>query len=47
VIISLVAAMGRGRVIGIKNRLPWHLPADMKHFRTLSFVPVAIHVPGG
>ena len=35
-IISLIAAMGRGRVIGIENRLPWRLPADMKHFRALT-----------
>lgn len=25
--------MGEGRVIGIGNRLPWQLPADMQHFR--------------
>ena len=36
VIISLIAAMGKGRVIGIENRLPWRLPADMKHFRALT-----------
>jgi dihydrofolate reductase len=35
-IISLIAAMGEGRVIGIENRLPWRLPADMKHFRALT-----------
>ncbi len=35
-IISLIAAMGEGRVIGIENRLPWHLPADLKHFRRLT-----------
>jgi dihydrofolate reductase len=35
-IISLIAAMGNRRVIGIENRLPWHLPADMKHFRALT-----------
>jgi dihydrofolate reductase len=35
-IISLIAAMGKERVIGIENRLPWHLPADMKHFRMLT-----------
>lgn len=35
-IISLIAAMGNGRVIGIENRLPWRLPADMKHFRVLT-----------
>lgn len=35
-IISLVAAMGRNRVIGIHNQLPWRLPADMKHFRAVT-----------
>ena len=34
--ISLIAAMGKDRVIGIENRLPWRLPADMKHFRALT-----------
>lgn len=32
-IISLIWAMADNRVIGIKNRLPWKLPADMKWFR--------------
>lgn len=31
--ISLIAAMAENRVIGIENRLPWKLPADMKWFR--------------
>lgn len=35
-IISIIAAMGRNRVIGIKNALPWKLPADMTHFRQLT-----------
>jgi len=35
-IISLIAAMGRNRVIGNKNTLPWELPADIKRFRKLT-----------
>lgn len=31
--ISLIAAMDENRVIGIENRLPWKLPADMQWFR--------------
>lgn len=31
--ISLIAAMDENRVIGIDNRLPWKLPADMQWFR--------------
>ncbi len=31
--IALVVAAAKNGVIGIENRLPWHLPADLKHFR--------------
>jgi dihydrofolate reductase len=31
--ISIVVAMAANRVIGQDNQLPWHLPADLKHFR--------------
>lgn len=31
--ISMIVAMTEGRVIGIKNSLPWKLPNDMKWFR--------------
>ena len=31
--ISAIVAMAENRVIGIENRLPWHLPGDMKWFR--------------
>lgn len=34
--ISLIAAMAANRSIGIDGRLPWHLPADLKHFKTLT-----------
>lgn len=32
-IISMIAAMTKQRVIGINNTLPWKLPNDMKWFR--------------
>src|SRR5689334_1728012 len=28
-----IVAMARNRVIGKDNRLPWHFPADLKHFK--------------
>lgn len=31
--ISIIAAIGNNRVIGFNNKLPWDLPADMKHFQ--------------
>jgi dihydrofolate reductase len=35
-IIAIVAAMSENRVIGRGNRLPWHLPADLVHFKRLT-----------
>ena len=35
-ILTLIAAIANNGVIGIANRLPWHLPADLKHFRQLT-----------
>jgi len=35
-IISLIAAMTENRVIGKDNRLPWHLPSDLRHFREIT-----------
>lgn len=33
-IVSMIAAMGQNRVIGdADNNMPWHLPADLKHFK--------------
>jgi dihydrofolate reductase len=34
--LSLIAAMSDDRVIGRDNRLPWHLPADLAHFKRLT-----------
>lgn len=35
-IISFVVAMDRNRLIGRDNGLPWHLPADLKHFKAVT-----------
>lgn len=35
-IISMIAAMADNRVIGKDNQMPWHLPADLKHFKRLT-----------
>lgn len=34
--ISLIAAMSENRVIGRENQLPWQLPADLAHFKSLT-----------
>lgn len=35
-ILSAILAMSENRVIGKNNQLPWHLPADLKHFKALT-----------
>jgi dihydrofolate reductase len=34
--LTLIAAVARNGVIGIDNQLPWHLPADLRHFKALT-----------
>ncbi len=34
--ISLIVAMAENRVIGGDNKLLWHLPEDLKHFKALT-----------
>lgn len=29
----MIAALGRNRVIGVNNVMPWHIPADLKYFK--------------
>ncbi|WP_348771888.1 type 3 dihydrofolate reductase [Pseudoalteromonas sp. MMG013] len=35
-IISMIAAMADNRVIGQGNKMPWHLPADLQHFKRVT-----------
>jgi dihydrofolate reductase len=32
-IISIIVAMDQKRVIGLDNKLPWHIPAELQHFK--------------
>ena len=32
-ILSLIVAVSKNNVIGVDNRLLWHMPADLKHFK--------------
>ena len=34
--LSLIVAMDRNRVIGCDNALPWHLPEDLKYFKSVT-----------
>lgn len=35
-IISIIAAVSSGNVIGKKNTLPWYFPPDLKHFKEIT-----------
>ena len=34
--ISIIVAIAENYAIGCHNKLPWHLPADLKHFKELT-----------
>jgi len=36
-IISIIVALSSNRVIGKDNRLPWHLSADLKRFKAITW----------
>ena len=35
-LISIIAAMSNNRAIGLDNKLPWHMPADLQHFKAIT-----------
>lgn len=35
--INIIVAMAFNRLIGNNNQLPWYLPADLKHFKTITW----------
>jgi dihydrofolate reductase len=34
--VIMIVARARGGVIGVDGQLPWHIPADLRHFKTLT-----------
>jgi dihydrofolate reductase len=34
--LAIIAAMDENQLIGVNNRLPWHLPDDLKYFKALT-----------
>lgn len=34
--LAIIVAQSSNRVIGIENRLPWHLPEDLKYFKAVT-----------
>lgn len=34
--VSMIAAMANDRIIGLDNKMPWHLPADLQFFKRVT-----------
>lgn len=34
--VAIISAVGKNRVIGLNNQLPWRLPEDLKYFKALT-----------
>ena len=34
--IAIIVAVSQNGIIGVENQLPWHLPADLRHFKQLT-----------
>lgn len=34
--ITLIAALGKNRCIGFAGQIPWHLPAELQHFKQVT-----------
>ena len=34
--LSIVVAMDENRLIGNKNKIPWHIPGELKRFREIT-----------
>jgi dihydrofolate reductase len=41
-VITLIAAIGRNNEIGLNNKLLWHIPEDMKHFKSYTMGKVVV-----
>lgn len=40
--ITLIAAIGRNNELGLKNKLPWSIPEDLKHFKAYTLGKVVV-----